>query len=611
MGKYGRSRRGGGGIADWAPPNSIIYKDANGRWAALVPGVAGRFLQTLGPSTPPVWAAPAGGGSGGHTIQDETNPLTARNNLNFTGAGVTATDDSANDRTNIAVPGYSNFGASGTGHASGLVPDPGAVAGITKFLREDGSWIVPPTFGASGGSHAPGYVPDPGSSAGTVKFLREDATWQTPAGGGGGYDTIQDEGSDLTQRSKLNAVGAGVTASDDSGNSRTLLTIPGFYNTVKSAIATLTQRHALAIFGGSNVSISTNDNSGSDQSEFTIAVPTFVASGGSHAGGAVPDPGSTAGTTKFLREDATWQVPGGGGGGTNPSTLYPIRRGLLFFDDFGGYGTSDVNIGNNGPPEKGWFGISGTWNVNHTNQGQLQSTTGANDELLVNTSPGLYGLSYIVEIKARSTNAGSIYFGIFMGCLLTSTRQDNGFLVKNGDLQYNYHNGGGLTAATSTSTGISLSNNTYYRLKGQARCSGAGISNHYGEAWLDKVSKLTFNSSLGSNAPGWPGIGIYGGAPEIDLFCVYRDRTIRVYGLAGTNYAFRLYDSSNTLVGSSGTEVNGVATLDIMTLIDCPFAGHIILYTDNTYGTQVTDARWPAAGNDPTICGGDDFYYQA
>jgi len=36
---------------------------------------------------------------------------------------------------------------------------------------------------------------------------------------------------------------------------------------------------------------------------------TMVASGSSHAGGLVPDPGSTAGTTKFLREDGTWQVP--------------------------------------------------------------------------------------------------------------------------------------------------------------------------------------------------------------------------------------------------------------------------------------------------------------
>lgn len=42
--------------------------------------------------------------------------------------------------------------------------------------------------------------------------------------------------------------------------------------------------------------------------------PVFVASGASHAAGAVPDPGATAGTTRYLREDSIWSVPAGGGG---------------------------------------------------------------------------------------------------------------------------------------------------------------------------------------------------------------------------------------------------------------------------------------------------------
>lgn len=40
-------------------------------------------------------------------------------------------------------------------------------------------------------------------------------------------------------------------------------------------------------------------------------MPVFVASGASHAKGAVPDPGASAGVTKFLREDAAWVVPTG------------------------------------------------------------------------------------------------------------------------------------------------------------------------------------------------------------------------------------------------------------------------------------------------------------
>lgn len=45
-------------------------------------------------------------------------------------------------------------------------------------------------------------------------------------GGGGGYDTIQEDGSGLNQRAILNFVGAGITAADDAGNSRTNVTVP-------------------------------------------------------------------------------------------------------------------------------------------------------------------------------------------------------------------------------------------------------------------------------------------------------------------------------------------------------------------------------------------------
>jgi hypothetical protein len=45
---------------------------------------------------------------------------------------------------------------------------------------------VPPTtpsaFGPSGSAHATGLVPDPGATAGTTRYLREDGTW-APAGG--------------------------------------------------------------------------------------------------------------------------------------------------------------------------------------------------------------------------------------------------------------------------------------------------------------------------------------------------------------------------------------------------------------------------------------------
>lgn len=65
-----------------------------------------------------------------------------------------------------------------------------------------------------------------------------------------------------------------------------------------------------------------------------LAGAVFGASGASHSAGAVPDPGSSAGTTRYLREDATWAVPpdtgitqltgdvtAGPGGGSQAATL--------------------------------------------------------------------------------------------------------------------------------------------------------------------------------------------------------------------------------------------------------------------------------------------------
>ncbi|MEI9980790.1 MAG: hypothetical protein WDN23_17675 [Edaphobacter sp.] len=43
-----------------------------------------------------------------------------------------------------------------------------------------------PVFGASGSGHARGAVPDPGATAGAARYLREDGTWATPAGGSSG-----------------------------------------------------------------------------------------------------------------------------------------------------------------------------------------------------------------------------------------------------------------------------------------------------------------------------------------------------------------------------------------------------------------------------------------
>jgi hypothetical protein len=66
-----------------------------------------------------------------------------------------------------------------------------------------------PMMVASGSSHAAGMVGDPGASAGSTKFWREDATFAVPAGGGGGSGTV-DGISTVTL-----VAGTGMTISDN------------------------------------------------------------------------------------------------------------------------------------------------------------------------------------------------------------------------------------------------------------------------------------------------------------------------------------------------------------------------------------------------------------
>ncbi len=72
-------------------------------------------------------------GSGGHTVQDETTNLPQRTSLSFVGAGVTATDDPAGNRTVITVPGGSSGAAIALPYQA---TDPAAVAGLSFFFRE-------------------------------------------------------------------------------------------------------------------------------------------------------------------------------------------------------------------------------------------------------------------------------------------------------------------------------------------------------------------------------------------------------------------------------------------------------------------------------------------
>jgi hypothetical protein len=213
--------------------------------------------------------------------------------------------------------------ASGTSHAAGLAPDPGATAGSTRFLCENATWIAPPAapvtsvFGrtgavvavstdysafyvpvarqvlagaglsgggalsadvtlaavpmaASGLSHSGGTVPDPGATAGTTRFLREDATWAT------------------TPAAPVSSV---------FGRTGAVVAVAGDYSAFYVPLTT-------QVIAGSGLS-----GGGALSANVTLTAVPMGASGTGHASGIVPDPGATAGTTRFLCENATWVAP--------------------------------------------------------------------------------------------------------------------------------------------------------------------------------------------------------------------------------------------------------------------------------------------------------------
>jgi trimeric autotransporter adhesin len=98
-------------------------------------------------------------------------------------------------------------------------------------------------------------------------------------------------------------------------------------------------------------------------------LPLFGASGSAHARGAVPDPGATAGATRYLREDGSWAVPVGGGSGlgvgTGSSTGAAVAGAIADYNFLQGSGTALTDItgnGNNGTLGSGT--LAPTWTTN-------------------------------------------------------------------------------------------------------------------------------------------------------------------------------------------------------------------------------------------------------
>lgn len=208
-------------------------------------------------------------------IQDEGVDLPFEPTINFIGAGVLAVDDPGNNRINITIPGFlAHPLLDGTQNNDTVAQSPtrgsliygnatpfwdellkGANGTFLKSNTTDIFWsgivkadISDFAHNLLSASHGDTVVGTPvlgdlikGNAGTWQRFLKGTALQQIRVNAGGTdleyftptafptlfNQTIQDEGIALTQRPTFNFIGAGVTAVDNAGSSRTDITIPG------------------------------------------------------------------------------------------------------------------------------------------------------------------------------------------------------------------------------------------------------------------------------------------------------------------------------------------------------------------------------------------------
>jgi len=109
----------------------------------------------------------------------------------------------------VSVAQLPVMGASGSGHAAGIVPDPGASAGSSRFLREYGVWVVPPAttgvasaIGVGAGAPSPLNMPQRGSLLG--EYLLNE-----------GSGTVADDTSGNLNNGTISGLGSGTTWEGD------------------------------------------------------------------------------------------------------------------------------------------------------------------------------------------------------------------------------------------------------------------------------------------------------------------------------------------------------------------------------------------------------------
>ena len=107
-------------------------------------------------------------------------------------------------------------------------------------------------------------------------YRQDEAGTETVFATGSGYATVQEEGTGVTARTKLNFTGAGLTATDDAGNTRTQVALAALLNDIAGITAATGD---ILYYDGANI-IKLAVGSNTEVLTLTAGVPTWAAATG-------------------------------------------------------------------------------------------------------------------------------------------------------------------------------------------------------------------------------------------------------------------------------------------------------------------------------------------
>ena len=197
--------------------------------------------------------------------------------------------------------------------------------GITRFLREDGTWVTPAGVGdmvlATAQTNV-GLKTFLDGSFGMRNVLNTFTALFTNSITAARTYTLQDASGTIAFTSNITGTNSGTNTGDQTITLTGPVTGIGTGSFATAITADAVTNAILANMAANSFKVN-NTGIAADPIDATAAQATamldaFIASGASGKKGLVPDPGVTAGTTRYLREDSTWVVPPAGGGTAEP-----------------------------------------------------------------------------------------------------------------------------------------------------------------------------------------------------------------------------------------------------------------------------------------------------